>query len=71
MEKYGNKREAIKWYTIAEYVDIETGELINKKEYKKNYYKIKINKKIEIKENHGIIKYITECKEHRQTRLFE
>jgi len=72
MEKYANnERKTIKWYTMTEYVDIETGELISKSEYEKNYYKIKNNKKIEITENHGIIKYITECRQHGQKRLFE
>ena len=61
----------LKWFTISEYVDIETGELINRNQYEKDYYKIKITKKIEFNENNGITKYITECRRTKQTRLFE
>jgi hypothetical protein len=60
-----------KWYTISEYVDINTGEIIDKKIAMKKYIKIKTIKKTEINENIGIIKYITECKENGQTKLFE
>jgi hypothetical protein len=57
-----------KWYTISEWIDIETGEILHKKVIK-NYYKIKTIKKIEINENSGIIKYTNECRNINQQRL--
>jgi hypothetical protein len=67
-----NQRKTIKkWYTATEYVDTDTGELITKKEFEKNYYKTKSTRKIEIQENYGIIKYINECRITGQERLFE
>jgi hypothetical protein len=60
-----------KWYTISEYVDIETGEIINKLKHSKEYYTIKKTKKIEIHENYGTIKYIYECRNKGQTRIFD
>lgn len=72
MKQYETEGATIKkWYTVSEYIDIETGELIGKKEVEKNYHKLKTNRKVEITENHGIIKYITECRNTRQQRLFE
>jgi len=59
-----------KWYTESQYVDIETGEIITKQQYENEYYKVKTNRKIEITDNYGIIKYITECRARNQTRLF-
>lgn len=61
----------IKWFTISEHVDIETGEIITKKEFEKNYYKVGITKKTEINENNGIIKYTTESRRTNQTRIWE
>jgi hypothetical protein len=58
-----------KWYTTSEFVDVDTGELINKKEFEKDYHKIQTTRKIEIKEDYGIIKYLHECRSTRQTRL--
>ena len=71
MIKYEIKKKINKWYTTTEYVDTETGEIINKEKYKKEYYKINSTKKIEIHENYGTIRYINECKPTRQKRLFE
>jgi len=71
MTKYEVKGQIKKWYTMTEYVDTETGEIITKENYKKNYYKINIVRKIEIHENYGTIRYINECKPTGQTRIFE
>jgi hypothetical protein len=57
-----------KWFTISEWVDIETGELLHK-EIIKDYYKIQTTKKIEINGNQGIIKYTNECRNIRQQKL--
>jgi hypothetical protein len=57
-----------KWYTISEWIDVETGEILHK-EVIKNYYKIKTTKKIEINENQGIIKYTNECRNIGQRKL--
>ena len=58
-----------KWYSTSEYIDIETGEIITKKIFEKEYHKLKTTRKIEILENYGIIKYLHECRCTRQTRL--
>lgn len=72
MKQYETEGRTIKkWYTVSEYVDISTGELLSRKEVEKNYYKLMTIRKVEITENHGIIKYITECRKTGQTRLFE
>lgn len=71
MTKYEVKGQIKKWYTITEYVDTETGELITKQKFEKEYYKINSTRKIEIHENYGTIKYINECRPTRQTRLFK
>jgi hypothetical protein len=57
-----------KWFTISEWVDIETGEILAK-EIIKDYYKIQTTKKIEINGNQGIIKYTNECRNIKQQRL--
>ena len=57
-----------KWYTISEWIDVETGEILHR-EVIKDYYKIKTTKKIEINENQGIIKYTNECRNIGQQRL--
>ena len=63
------KNEKIKkWYTISEWVDIETGEILHKQVIK-DYYKINTKKTLEINENTGIIKYTNECRNIRQTKL--
>lgn len=67
-----------KWYTVVEYIDIETGEIITKSLAKREYKILKKTKNIEILEtviNHeikknGYIKYTAECEKNRQLRLF-
>jgi len=39
MKKYEIKGQIKKWYTMTEYVDTETGEIITKKNTKKNIIK--------------------------------
>jgi hypothetical protein len=56
----------IKFYTIKEYVDVTTGEVISKAKYEREYRKIKsIKHKIEYNEQHGQIygttRYTIEC----------
>lgn len=61
----------IKWYSITEYVDISTGEIISKNEYQRKGYKtIKISKTIKIEKNNGIIKYSRECEKNRQLEIW-
>jgi len=60
-----------KWYTTSENVDQETGEIITKKIFENEYYKTKTERKIEINENYGIIKYINIGRNRYQQRLFE
>jgi len=58
-----------KWYSVSEYVDQETGEIITKNEFTKNYYKVKNTKKYEINGTNGTIKHCTECRKHGQERI--
>jgi hypothetical protein len=55
---------------MTEYVDIETGEIITKEKFLKEYYKVNLTKKTEINGNYGTIKYTNECRSTRQTRCF-
>lgn len=65
--------ENIKWIAITDYVDVDTGEIISKNTYERDYKKIRTTKKIEITEKYnkkyGINKYITECERNRQQKL--
>ena len=69
MKKYEVNGQIKKWYTMTENVDTETGELISNNILKRDYYVVKINRKIDIKEHYGTIKYIRECKPTRQIRI--
>lgn len=57
------------WITITEYVDIETGELITKSKYLREYYKIRTTNIIKQKENTSIKKYTIQCRKIRQLKL--
>lgn len=58
-----------KYYTISEYVDIDTGEIISKNQYEREYYKIKTTKTYENDESKTIIRYTSECRNRNQTRI--
>ena len=61
----------IKWYSITEYIDISTGEIISKSEYEREkYITIKINKTYKINKDNGIIKYSRECEKNRQLEIW-
>lgn len=62
----------LKWYTVVEYVDIETGELISKSLKERKYYVIRKTKKVEVYEyqGYGITKWTAECRRNGQQRLF-
>lgn len=66
----GHDKSTLKWYGMSEYVDVHTGEIISKAEYEREYIKIKTNKKYEVNETYGIIRYTIECERNRQTKLF-
>lgn len=53
-----------KWTTVSEYVDIDTGEVLNKEQVKEQYTIIKKNKKTKLYEQqqHGLITITNECK---------
>lgn len=61
----------MKWYTVQEYIDKDTGEIISKslkeREYIVQKKEIKYEKSNEI---YGIKKIINECEKNRQIRLF-
>ena len=61
-----NKR----WVTISEYVDIETGELITKSKYEREYYMIKKTKKVTENDKYRIITFTNECRPKGQTKLW-
>lgn len=72
-------KHVTKWNTIVEYVDIETGEIISKSNFERNYYRIRSTKSTEIKEvkisneilNYGYVKYTSECRRKpKQGKLF-
>lgn len=59
-----------KWYTITEYVERDTGEIMNKRQYERgNYIIIKIETEYETKEfgNEKRIRYIIE--QSKQLRI--
>lgn len=69
----------MKWTAKTEYVDLQTGEVISKSLYEREYYRVRSSKpKYEIKEviinneiiKKGVIKYVTECRRKNQTRIW-
>ena len=68
----------IKWYNITEYVNIETGEVVNFTKFKSlNWRKLSKTEKNEIKtettgglvQTYGIKTTIWECRENEQLRI--
>lgn len=59
----------LKWITVAEYIDRETGEIISKSLYEREYIKIKTIIKTEINEYYGIRNYQIECEKSKQTKI--
>lgn len=70
-------RHVHKWISTTDYVDLQTGEIITKSEYERDYYKVRNTQKKEIKEvtikneklNYGYVRNTTECRKHGKTRL--
>ena len=61
-----------KWTSSSNYIDIETGEKIEKQIAKKYYRIIKTNKNVkDISEQSGHIEYIIECRRKEQLELFD
>ena len=60
----------MKWYSLSEYVDVETGELFDKATFLREFY-VKINKvtKTEYKDGYNIRKVTYECERNRQQRI--
>lgn len=67
-----------KWTTKMDYIDLETGELITKSEFERNYFAVRKTKIIEFqikiikneKVKYGIIKHNIECRRTGQQKLF-
>lgn len=59
-----------RWITVSEYVDIETGEIITKSLYEREYIIIRKTKKYEDSGNYNIAKWVNECRRHGQTKLW-
>lgn len=61
----------MKWITIRELIDLDTGEIISESTFKrKDYYKISSEKKsVENINDIIIVKYETLCKQKGQTKL--
>lgn len=63
--------DKLKWYTVNEFIDCETGEIVTKSYVQRNNLKIsKKTLKTEIKDGYGIKKWVCECKPNEQLRLF-
>lgn len=60
----------VKWYTVLEYVDRDTGEIISKAKAKREYNEIFKTNKTKIDGNKGENKITIECEKSRQIRLF-
>lgn len=59
-----------KWYTVNEYVNIETGEILTKSEIERgNYIRTGKTEKSEYNKNYNVKKITYEYKDNRQTRL--
>lgn len=58
-----------KWYTMTEWVDIDTGEMIPKHEKEKNYRIVGSEIKEEKYTTHGVRTYIRMCKQKEQLKL--
>lgn len=61
----------MKWYTNVEVIDIETGEILNRKHFSTKEYRV-VNKDIKrskINENNGKIEIKWYAKRHEQYRL--
>lgn len=56
-----------KWSSKSTYVDVETGEILNKKKVTESYVIIKT---IKYYKNDKRIEYIRQCKETRQQKLW-
>lgn len=63
--------QEIRWRTISEYVDKETGEVIDEKEVRKNYTIIKKTKHSHVHRTTGITTITNECRRSKQGKLFE
>lgn len=61
----------IKWYTVVERVDVETGEIITKWEAERNYRVKNREIKTENKGTHGIKTILQMCEKNKQIRLWE
>ncbi len=64
-----DSRVWIKWVSVSEYVDIETGEMISKARAKREYNELFKTKIIKIDGNKGEIKWRNECEKSRQTKI--
>lgn len=59
------------WFSISEYVDIDTGEVLDKKmATSKQYIIIKKTKKHEVNNTTGTVYIINECRKSGQIELF-
>lgn len=60
-----------KWFSATEYVDVETGELITKSKYEREYYKTgKSATTITENEKYRIKSIRFECRPNKQGKLF-
>jgi hypothetical protein len=65
-------RKLVSWITDSIYVDIETGEIINKEQLKTGeYIKIKSNTKYNTNDRYKSKTITTECERSKQRRFWE
>jgi hypothetical protein len=59
-----------KWYTVSQYVDVETGELLSKSQIERErWVKVGSSYEIEYNDNYNTKKYTNEYERNRQTRI--
>ena len=69
--KWKKEQRRVRWLTESIYVDVETGEIINKNRLQNGeYIKVKSNTKIKTNDNNKSKTITTECKPSGQGRIF-
>lgn len=62
-------KKKLKWFSETTYVDKDTGEIISKSVFQREYIKQHTVTKTELHENYGIIRHTTVASKNRQTKL--
>lgn len=73
MTDHKTRKEEIKWKTISTYIDVDTGEIIEKEIAQEQYTIIHKNKKHNVHRKTGITTITYECRKnkYKQRNIFE